>query len=415
MELPHGVLVRSFKGPVPLAELNGALQKDAFTGFMRASLFQGSFAEGVVIYASGKPIIAFISDGKSDRPDSDQHVIESIASSDDTVIELFSLNDGQLRLALDFGRDLVIREKPQAPQTQPAPAPKPVEAPKPMPVQRQAPREKPLAMPEVRGTFVKSENAVSLRSYIESRSDETGHAVLVKQDSAGFTEYHLLLLQGKAVAAYSSAEAGDAFLAKVLAVSGVIELYRVDEAIIHSILKMYPHVALAAEPAKPEPVKEAVKAAPVVAPPEPKPMEVLRADGKPYVPLSASRPEPIARSEAMAHGTVTRAPNPPRPMENPPRPMENQPRPMETHRLDSSLKPVPGVSTKALFEKNFGTDGMGMPAPESKSTGALKGDMEDDADYVKKIEKEFVGNVDDLLKRLELSHLKVVPDKKKRT
>jgi len=88
---------------------------------------------------------------------------------------------------------------------------------------------------------------------------------------------------------------------------------------------------------------------------------------------------------------------------------------METHRLDSSLKPVPGVSTKALFEKNFGTDGMGMPAPESKSTGALKGDMEDDADYVKKIEKEFVGNVDDLLKRLELSHLKVVPDKKKRT
>ena len=46
MELPHGVLIRSFKGPLPLSELNIALQKDSFTGFMRASLFRGAFAEG---------------------------------------------------------------------------------------------------------------------------------------------------------------------------------------------------------------------------------------------------------------------------------------------------------------------------------------------------------------------------------
>ncbi|HTX43438.1 MAG TPA: hypothetical protein VMC61_01820, partial [Methanocella sp.] len=212
---------------------------------------------------------------------------------------------------------------------------------------------------------------------------------------------HLLLLNGKTVAAYSATEGGDAFLGKVMSTGGVIEFYHVDDAIIHSILRMYPHVTLASGPARAGPIiHEPVKDTPKAASPEPGPMQVLRPDAKPYVPLPVTKPEPIARSEGMAHGTVTRPP---------------EHKPMETHRFDASPKQVPGVSTKALFDKSFSPEGMGTPAPESKSTGALKGDMEDDADYVRKIEKEFVGNVDDLLKRLELSHLKVVPDKKKRT
>ncbi|BAI62561.1 hypothetical protein MCP_2489 [Methanocella paludicola SANAE] len=392
MELPHGTLVRSFKGPMPLSELNIALQKDSFTGFMRASQFRGAFAEGVIVYGSGKPVIAYTSDGKSDRPDGEQKAIASIASEDDTFIELFSLNDGQLRLAMDFGRDLLVRPKP-APK--PVEAPKPPE-PKPMPVQRQSPpREKPAGMPEVRGSFVKSENAVSLRSYIESRKDETGHSVLIKQDGAGFSEYHLLLLNGKPVAAYSSAGSGDAFLAKVLHESGVTEFYRVGEAIIHSIIRMYPHIALSGEPEKetPKAASEQKSAE------EQKPMQVLRPDSKPYVPLT--KPEPIVRTETMAHGTVIYPPE--------------QPGPMETHRFDASPKQVPGISAKALFDRGVNAESMGTPAPESKSTGALKGDIDDDADFVRKVEKEFVGNVDDLLKRLELSHLKVIPEKKKRT
>ncbi|HTY91962.1 MAG TPA: hypothetical protein VMC84_12370 [Methanocella sp.] len=383
MELPHGVLVRSFKGPVPLAELNAALLKDSFTGFMRASLFAGStFAEGAIVYGAGKPIIAYVSDGKSDHQDGEQKVIATIASSEDTVLELFSLNEGQLRLAADFGKEFMIRQAP----AQQTPKP-PVEAPKPMPVKRQPPAQR-SSMPEVRGSFIKSESVVSLKSYIENRKDETGHAVLIKQDGG---ECHLLLLHGKVVAAYSAGEAGEALLGKMLSSSGVAEFYHIDEALINSIMRMYPHVALGDEPSRGAPKAE----------PAPQPMQVLRPDSKPYVPLI--KPVPIAKSEGMAHGTVTRPPE--------------QPGPMETHRFDASPKHVPGVSAKALFDKGArqAADGIGTPAPESKSTGALKGDMEDDADYVKKVENEFVGNVDDLLKRLELSHLKVVPDKKKRT
>jgi outer membrane biosynthesis protein TonB len=400
MELPHGVLVKSFKGPMALAELNAAMLRDSFNGFIRASIFEGAFAEAVIVYSAGKPVIAFTSDGKADRPDNEQKAALAVASSEDTVIEIFSLNGGQLRLAMDFGRDYIIRQAaPAAPPVQ-KPAP---EAPRPMPVQkpRKAP-EKRLSMPEVRGMFVRAEDAASLRSYVEAPKDETGHAVLIRQDG---TECHLLLLKGQVVAAYSAAEAGTVFLSGVIDDGGVLEFYHIDEALIQSILKMYPHVAAglaeapAPEPAKlvkpePRPVPEPKPAAQ-----EPKPMQVLRPDSRPYVPLG--KPEPIARAEAAAHGTVARPPE--------------QPRPMETHRLDSI--PLQGVSAKVIFDRNerFNGDAMGTPAPESKSTGALKGDIDDDADFVKKVEKEFVGNVDDLLKRLELSHLKVLPEKKKRS
>jgi hypothetical protein len=399
MELPHGVLVRSFNGPIPLVELNTALLKDSFTGFMRASLFKGTIVEGIIIYSTGKPIIAFTSDAKTDRPDNEQKAITSVAANEDSVIELFALNEGQLRLAMDFSRDFLIKLPPPPP---PPPPPKPVvEAPRPMPVQR--PKvEKPLSFPEVRGTFTKSESYGSLRSYIETRRDETGHAMLIGQDGAGYAECHLLFLKGKVMAAYSASakEAGASLLNNILPMGGVVEFYHVDEAIVHSILKMYPHVAVSfeksPEPVKVsivEPIKEPVKI-------EPRPMQVLR-------------PEPIARAESAAHGPATRPPGNVPEASKPP----EKPRPMETHRYDMIPRQGIGVPAKSLFEKSdrpHSNEGMGMPAPESKSTGTLKGDMDDDADFVKKVEKEFVGNVDDLLKRLELSHLKVVPDKKKR-
>ncbi|HTX44342.1 MAG TPA: hypothetical protein VMC61_06390, partial [Methanocella sp.] len=202
--------------------------------------------------------------------------------------------------------------------------------------------------------------------------------------------YHLLFLKGKVVAAYSSKEAGAALLNGILSMGGVAEFYHVDEAIVHSILKMYPHVAASYENGL-EPIK-AVEPARA----EPRPMQVLRPESKPYTP-PPPRPEPAAR-----------LPEAPKPLE--------KPRPMETHRYEAIPRQGIGVPAKSLFDKrdHAGTEGMGMPAPESKSTGTLKGEIDDDADFVKKVEKEFVGNVDDLLKRLELSHLKVVPDKKKR-
>ena len=94
-------------------------------------------------------------------------------------------------------------------------------------------------------------------------------------------------------------------------------------------------------------------------------------------------------------------------------------KPAEAAKPDAHSRQGMGIPARSLFEKNdrqaYNVEGaLGTPAPESRSTGTLKGDMDDDADFVKKVEKEFVGNVDDLLKRLELSHLKVVPEKKKR-
>ncbi len=398
MELPHGVLVRSFRGPIPLAELNSALLKDSFTGFMRASLFTGTIAEGIIIYNAGKPVISFTSDARKDRPDNEQKDIISVAANEDSVIELFSLNEGQLRLAMDLSRDFLIK----GPAASPPPPPKPViEPPRPMPVQRPK-AEKALSFPEVRGTFVKSESSNSLRSYVEARKDETGHALVVAQDGAH--EYHLLFLNGRAVAAYSasSKEAGLTLLNNILTLGGVVEFYRLDESIINSILKMYPHVAVTPEKL-PEPKISLVTPLKETAKVEPRPMHVLRPDSKPYAsPPASLTPEPAARPQGMAQ----EAPK-----------LPEKPGPMETHRYDATSRQGIGVPAKSLFDRRDRSrpgDGMGMPAPESKSTGTLKGDVDEDADFVKKVEKEFVGNVDDLLKRLELSHLKVIPDKKKR-
>ncbi len=383
MELPHGTLVKSFKGPVPLSELNTVLLKDSFTGFLRASLLKGSIVEGVIVYNTGKPVIAFISDARADRPDNEQKAVTAVVGDEDSVIELFSLSEGQLRLAMDFNRDFMI--KPAAPMAPPVP-PK-AAAPRPMPAQRPKAENKPPVFPEVRGKFIKSESIESLQQYVESRTDDTGHAIFVGQDNA--REYHLLFLKGKVVAAYSASsnEAGAGFLNGIMPMGGMVEFYYVDEALIAPILRMYPHVAVASE--RPPEQKEPERI-------EPRPMQV-------------QRPEPMARSEpATVHGPATRPP-----VER----QQEKPGPMETHRYNMAPRQGIGVPARSLFDKSEPprpVDGMGMPAPEAKSTGTLKGEVDDDADFVRKVEREFVGNVDDLLKRLELSHLKVVPDKKKR-
>jgi hypothetical protein len=77
-----------------------------------------------------------------------------------------------------------------------------------------------------------------------------------------------------------------------------------------------------------------------------------------------------------------------------------------------------GIPARALLERSdrqaYSVEGLGTPVPEVKSSSTMKGDMDADIDFVKKVESEFVGNVDELLKRLELSHLKVTSDNKKK-
>jgi hypothetical protein len=424
MEMPHGVLLRSFNGPIPLNELNAALTKDQFTGYMRASVVNEALVEGVLVYSSGNPVVAFTTNGKTDLLDNELNAISSVTAKDDSAIELFSLSESQIKLVLDFFSEFIIRHEPPPPPAKPQPIAREPQRSQPVQISKPQREEKLLGLPEVRGAFVKSENIESLRSYVNGRKDETGHVILIKQDGDGFSEYHLLLLKGRAVAAYSASPhgAGEAYSAcgmglldQIMVMGGMVEFYYVDETLVNSIVKMYPHITVTAEPdSAPQKIE--------ISRPEQKTKEVLRPDGRPYVassPVSGAgqRPEPITRTEAAAHVPVTR---PPERSEAPKKfdilkPSE-MPKPLETIKPNTASRQ--GLPSKSIFEKGdspvFATDGTGTPAPESRSTGALKGDMDDDADFVKKVEKEFVGNVDELLKRLELSHLKVVPEKKKR-
>ncbi len=80
-----------------------------------------------------------------------------------------------------------------------------------------------------------------------------------------------------------------------------------------------------------------------------------------------------------------------------------KPKPMEARRHDTLPNQGIGVPARSLFDRGETSrqdSGLGVPAPESKSTGTLKGEVDDDADFVKKVEREFVGNVDDLLKQV---------------
>ncbi len=47
-------------------------------------------------------------------------------------------------------------------------------------------------------------------------------------------------------------------------------------------------------------------------------------------------------------------------------------------------------------------------SPNINSESLSRDDMED-INYVKSVEQDFRGNVDDILERLELSHLQVIP------
>lgn len=372
MELPHGVLVKSFKGPIQLSDMNAGFMKEAFTGFMRVSIIKGSLVEGVIVYEEGKPVIAYTSDGKNDRPDEGQKAISQLAGNEDSIIEVFSLTGAQVRLVMDFSRDLMPRRQ-QAP---PPPKP-PSEAQKPMPVQRPKPQEKPMEVPQVRGTFVKSESFTSLKSYMDSRKDESGHAVIAMKDTGA--EYHLLFLHGRPVAAYSSSpggKAGTPLMNDIIYSGGVAEFYRLEDSIVSSILRMFPGVAIE-----------------------------KTGDERPQAdPMQALKPEHIVRPDLAMHGPTTK---PPERLEHADGPLK----PLEARRADAPARAIGSISEKADRQVYNVDGGMGTPAPAHRPTGTLKGDLEDDVDFVKKVEKEFIGNVDDLLNRLELSHLKVLERK----
>ena len=406
MKLPYGTPVKSDGLPRSLNEISATLAKNTFTGYLRASLMSkpGESVEGVVVYKAGAPAIAFTSDGNTDRPDNDLQLITSIVSRDAAILELCAFSESQIRLMLDFCKEFTLK----APQPVPQPAPLPVQQPRaemmptsrpaqkreaqPEPAQQRRPRaEAPVRqgrLPEVRGQFLKSETVESLSAYLASRMDETGHVIFAVKTGSAFAEYHILLIRGKVEAAYSdkSELIGKALLDSLMGYAGDAEFYRVEESLILSVLHANPRVSTS--PPAPQPVSRPAEPGPRLEPPR-------RA-----IPAPILTPEPAPALEARPWITPLRRAEPPQPMP------ENGPR-----------REI-GIPARALLERTdrqaYSVEGLGTPVPEVKSASTMKGDMDADIDFVKKVESEFVGNVDELLKRLELSHLKVTSETKKK-
>ncbi len=400
MKLPYGIPVKSDGLPRSLAEINVALAKNAFTGYLRASLISkpGESVEGVLVYRAGAPAIAFTSDGNTDRPDNDLQLITSIVSRDTAILELCTFNEAQIRLMLDFCKEFTLKVPPpaqqpaQSPRAEMMPISRSCEA-QPEPAQQRRPRAEAPArqgrLPEVRGQFLKSETVESLSAYLTARTDETGHVIFAVKTGSVFVENHILLIRGKPEAAYSEKSdlIGKALLDSLMGYAGDAEFYRVEESIILSVLHGHPRVSTS-------PLTETV--------PRPEPGPRLEPPRR-AIPAPVLKPEPVPEinvQEAKPWITPLRRTEPPHPIP------ENGPR--------NEI----GIPARALLERTdrqaYSVEGLGTPVPEVKSSSTMKGDMDADIDFVKKVESEFVGNVDELLKRLELSHLKVTSENKKK-
>ena len=398
MKLPYGTPVKSDGLPRSLDEINATLAKNVFTGYLRASLMSkpGESVECVLVYKSGTPTIAFTSDGNADHPDNDLQLITSIVSRDAAILELCAFSESQIRLMLDFCKEFTLKapQPAQQPKAEMMPTARPVQRHEAQPESAQQRRSRAEAhvkqgrLPEVRGQFIKSETVESLSAYLAARTDETGHVVFAVKNGSLFAEYHILLIRGKPEAAYSekSELIGKALLDSLMGSAGDAEFYRVDESLILSVLHGNPRVSTSPAP---EPASR----------PDPGPRLEQPRRAIP-LPVSKPEPEPVPVQEPKPWISPLRQSEPPQPMAN------NVPR-----------REI-GIPARSLLEKAdrqaYSVEGLGTPVPEVKSASTMKGDMDADIDFVKKVESEFVGNVDELLKRLELTHLKVTSENKKK-
>lgn len=325
MQLPHGTLVNSHRGPTGLKELGASIARDELTGYMRVSVFdKSSVRESVIVYVSGKPVMAFASEGSSDRRDPDQKLIEEAIRKDNAIVEVCKLADKQVKLLQDIYRDFALT--PAVVPVKPVPKEAPKEPPAAAPAaagSRHEERPRNVPMPEIRGRFVRTEIIDDLDEYVHRHPGETGHLLFLAQYGRKVEEEHIIIIRGKIEAAYNERVSGPGLLERLRDVSGQAEFYAVDETLLTSIISRQTRAAYATAP--------------------------------------------VAKTEKTAMGI--------------------------------------GILAKDLLENSMP---LAMPVHEdiSRTVDEISGGMEDDLAMVRKVEHDFAGHVDELLNKLELSHLR---------
>jgi hypothetical protein len=325
MQLPHGTLVNSHRGPLGMKELGESIARDGLTGYLRVSVFDKSTVrESVVVYVTGKPSLAFASEGSSDRMDPDLKLMEEAIRKDNAIVEVCKLADKQVKLLQDLYRDFAVAPAmaPVKPVPKEAPKGPPAAAPATAATRRE---EKPRAMPmpEIRGRFVRAESITGLDEYVRKHPGETGHLLFLAQRDGKVEEEHIIIIRGKIEMTYNDHASGQGLLERLKGSSGHAEFYAVSEALLTSIIGRQMKVPQSAVP--------------------------------------AAKPE----------------------------------------------RPAPGIGipAKDLLESSWPP---ALPVRDdiSRTIDEISGGMEDDLAMVRKVERDFASHVDELLCKLELSHLR---------
>jgi hypothetical protein len=317
MQLPHGTLASSHRGAADLKELGEAIAKDGLTGYLRVSVFEKSTVkECVIVYKAGKPVMAFASDGMTDRKDADNRLMDEAIAKEQAIVEVCHLEDRQVKLLQDVYREFAMAPAAAAPVKPAAREPPGVVA-----TPKREENARPVAAPEIRGRFVRAESVVDLQEYLRRHPGETGRLLYMTQVNGRQEAQQILIIKGRIEVVYNDRSTGPELLEKLKGVPGQTEFYAVDEGLLASIAGRYSR--------------------------------------------SISHPVPEKEKPATGIGIPARD-------------------------LLESARPMSSMAREDI----------------NRVVDEISGGMEDDITLVRKVEREFAGHVDELLSKLELSHLR---------
>lgn len=403
MQLPRGTFVKNCRGPETLASITDEIVKENLTGYLRVSILSDNATECVVVYHTGKPTMAFVTRAGDDKPDPGLSGIAASIQHQDSIIEVCKLGEKQVALLRELYGNLAYKEPvPQPPQ------PAPVTA---KPAAPQVPATRAVAMtpatgqgvrpqarfvmPEIRGRFVRSEELGTIREYDDRYPADTGHLLFIAQhggtqDVRGGKqeEHHAIVINGRIEAVYDDKGIVKGVPDWLEGVRGQAEFYAVDPAVLASVLQR----SLKTTPAAPAPQQGVVRQeTPRTTAPQP-----LRELPKQQQQPAVSVPEKPPVRAAIPPATVLppAAPQPHQPASPP--------------RQEPVIEPPKaiGIPAKAILEKSRFSDNTHVEEDINRTLDEISQSMDDDIAMVRKVEQDFAAHVDDLLEKLDLSHLR---------